>query len=64
MKTKMFRVYYEENIAYETYIEALNEQDAKEQFVHTLEIDDALEPITMDVLEFEAEEMSDMHYQM
>lgn len=59
---KLFRVYYEETLEYEDYVEAESEEEAKEIFANTLEVDDDFEPIKMEVVEFEAEEVDDSHY--
>ena len=63
MKLKLYRVYYEETIAYEDYVEDESEEEAKALFANTLENDDTLEPITCEVMEFEAEDVrEEMHY--
>jgi len=58
---KLFRVYYEETLEYEDYVEAMNEEQAKAIFANTLEVDD-IEPTRLFVNEFEAEECFDEHY--
>lgn len=59
---KLFRVYYEETLEYEDYVEAETEEEAKEIFANTLEIDDDFEPIKMEVVEFEAEEVDEHNH--
>lgn len=53
---KLFRVYYEERLAFEEYIEASDEEEAKRIFEKNI---DTFEPMEADQYEFEAEETSD-----
>ena len=57
MQNKVWRVFYEESIAYEDYVQAETDSEAKELFVNTLITDERLQPITMEVVEFEAEDV-------
>jgi len=54
---KFYRVYYEELLSYEDYIEVKNEDEAKRKFVEKLESEDGhgLVPINSSVEEFEVE---------
>ena len=58
---KLFRVYYEETLEYEDYVEATSEEQAMVIFQHTLESEDGngMEPLDVTVVEFEAEEIDD-----
>ena len=56
---KLWRVYYEETLEYEDYVEADTEEEAKTLFTNTLEVDEDFEPMCMTVVEFEAEEVDE-----
>jgi len=60
---KLFRVFYEETLSYEDYVEALTPEQAKTIFIHTLEQGDGndLEPTDMDIVEFDAEEVTEFN---
>lgn len=52
--SQLYRVFYEETISYEDYVEAESSADAKKKFAGSL-TKGALTPIDMNVDEFEAE---------
>lgn len=59
---QVFRVYYEEIISYEDYVQGANEEEAKSKFVDMLINDVNLKPVTMEVGEFEAEDVKEDNF--